>query len=465
MANILAIDDEELICWFLKDIIEPMGHRMQYALGLREGLKKASGEPFDLVILDVLLPDGNGLDAIPVLRSAASSPEVIIITGAGNPDAAELAIKTGAWDYFQKPFSIQDIKLAVTRVLQYRQEKTNRSSPIILKKDGIIGDSPQMKRCFGLVAKAAATNANVLITGETGTGKELFSRAIHMNSDRSHRGFVVLDCAALPETLVESMLFGHEKGAFTGADRNRQGFVEQAHKGTLFLDEVGELPVNIQSAFLRVLQERRYRPVGGKTEIASEFRLIAATNRSLDQMVKEGRFRKDLLFRLRSVEIVLPPLAKRTKDIKDLAFLYMNKFCDRYGIGTKGFSPEFLEALSFYRWPGNIRELINAMESAISEALDDPTLFPIHLPKYIRAKLARASIGHKTSKKAGQQTISSNSEPFPTIKELIEETERKYFQNLVSFAGGDIKEVCRISGLSRANTYARLKKYNISRKY
>ena len=463
MANILVIDDDKKLCDYLERIIRQMGHTISTALRLKEGLKKILTESFDLVFLDVHLPDGYGLDAVPEIRETASPPEVIIITGEGEPDGAEIAIKSGSWDYIQKPLSIEDIKLSLTRVLQYRQQKASQKPIAALKREGIIGSSAQMRACFDLLAKACNTDSSVLITGETGTGKELIAKAVHDNSRRTGKTFVVVDCTALPETLVESTLFGYEKGAFTGADKSREGLVKEAHQGTLFLDEVGELPMKIQGSFLRVLQEHRFRPVGGKKEIKSEFRLITATNRNLDQMVLEGKFRKDLLFRLKSFVIDLPPLRKRIEDIKELTIYYMTKFCDRYGTGIKGLSPEFLEALNRYQWPGNVRELINAIERALAIAQEAPTLFPFHLPTNIRTQLARASVQTKHPIKLFTEKEGTNSGPFPYYQELMETTERKYFQDLFSFTKEDIKEACRISRLSRAQVYRLRKKYNITK--
>ena len=245
----------------------------------------------DLVLLDVGLPDGNGLDAIERLRGVESAPQIIIITDENSRNGAELAIRSGAWDYIQKPGSIHDITLSIIRALEYREQRNAEArapASRVLKLDGIIGKCPRMRNCFDLVAQAAANDINVLISGETGTGKELFASAIHNNSPRAQKPFVVLDCSALPETLVESILFGHDKGAFTGAEKAREGLVKQADGGTLFLDEVGELPFSVQKAFLRVLQERRFRPIGSAVEIDSDFRLIAATNRDLQNMVHEG---------------------------------------------------------------------------------------------------------------------------------------------------------------------------------
>ena len=412
MANILIVDDDKAICESLADFIKPMGHNVAYVFRLKEGMEKINTAAFDLVFLDVRLPDGSGLEKLPTIREAASSPEVIIITGEGDPDGAELAIKSGCWDYIQKPLSPKKVALSLKQVLQYREEKTRKKPPLVLKREGIIGHSARLQHYLEIVAKAATTDANVLITGSTGTGKELFARAIHENSPRSDEAFVVVDCAALPQTLIESMLFGHQKGAFTGADKSRQGLIKEADGGTLFLDEVAELPMTVQGTFLRVFQERRFRPVGSRHEYRRDFRLISATNRDISQMAQTGTFRNDLLFRLRAIVIDLPPLRDRTEDIKDLAFHYMAKFCDRFGIGTKGFSPEFLEALMNYSWPGNVRELITAIERVLTIARDEHTLFPIHLPTHIRSQLARASVEPSRFNKLSPEKDSVNSIQF-----------------------------------------------------
>jgi DNA-binding NtrC family response regulator len=275
---------------------------------------------YDVIFLDVRLPDGIGLDAIQKIKANSSAPEVVIITGEGDPNGAELAIQYGAWDYIEKPPSVQSVILPLVRALQYRTEKKDAQKPLMIKRDNIIGNSPQLLRSLKKLARAAQSQASVLIEGETGTGKELFAMAIHQSSSRSGKNFVVVDCAALPETLVESVLFGHAKGAFTGADQAKEGLVKQADQGTLFLDEIGELPLSLQKAFLRVLQEQRFRPIGGGSEVNSDFRLIAATNRDLDRMVQEKQFRQDLLFRIRSLVITLPPLRERPEDINQGAF-------------------------------------------------------------------------------------------------------------------------------------------------
>ncbi|MBW2108709.1 MAG: sigma-54-dependent Fis family transcriptional regulator, partial [Deltaproteobacteria bacterium] len=300
MADILVVDDDKMICEALAAVGRHLGHHVTCALSLGQGLREAGSGKFDVIFLDVRLPDGDGLKALSRISEKPSSPEVIVITGEGGPDSADMAIRNGAWDYVEKPLSMETVSLFLARALRYREGKQTKRLATLLKRDGIIGNSAQIKACLDLVARAANTDSNVLITGETGTGKELFARAIRENSARTSRNFVVVDCAALPENLVESVLFGHKKGAFTGADRDRDGLIRQADTGTLFLDEVGELPLSIQRTFLRVLQERSFRPVGGKTELTSDFRVVAATNGDLDKLVAQGRFRRDLLFRLRS---------------------------------------------------------------------------------------------------------------------------------------------------------------------
>lgn len=457
MANVLIIDDDEMICEMLSLMVEDMGHASSYALTMKDGFQKASSEGYDIIFLDIRMPDGNGLDLLPRIRELPLHPEVIIITGLGDPDGAELAIKNGAWDYIEKTSSTKEMALPFVRALQYREEKNARQPLAALRLNGIVGGSPQMKVCLDLLAQGAHSEVNVLLTGETGSGKEVFARAIHDNSARKSANFVVVDCTALPETLVESILFGHERGAFTGADRAQDGLVKQAHGGTLFLDEVGELPLTIQKSFLRVLQEHRFRPVGAKQEIESNFRVVAATNRNLEVMVQSGSFRSDLLFRLRTLAIDLPALSARKDDIKELAMYHMARVCERYGIGTKGFSPEFFDALMAYDWPGNVRELVNAIERAITAGYHEPTLFPKHLPLDIRVKVARSSIKRETPVQQSEQVLTI--QPFQEHRKV---TERQYLQDLMVRTKGNVREACNQSGLSRSRLYALLKEHGIS---
>ena len=351
--------------------------------------------------------------------------------------------------------------LSLVRALQYRREKTVSKRRVALKREGILGDSPKMKDCFDLLAQAASTDANVLVTGETGTGKELFARAIHDNSFRAGKNFVVVDCSALPETLVESVLFGHQKGAFTGADKAEAGLISQADGGTLFLDEVGELPLGVQKTFLRVLQEHRFRPVGGKHEKESQFRLVAATNRDLDKMKHRKKFREDLLYRLRSLTIELPPLRERGEDVRALAMCYTARLCERYRFEIKGFSPEFFAALAAYDWPGNVRELFNTLQGAITVAGHEPTLFPKHLPTHMRIQMARASVGKHTPVEAPQSAGIKPANTIPGLKDFRASMEKQYLSDLLTMTNGNIKRAIQISDLSQSRFYTLLKKYKL----
>ncbi len=496
MAKVLIIDDDPVICDILCEIVRRNGQTAVTEQTLKTAVERIHNDMFDVVFLDVGMPDGNGLQTIGALRNAASKPEVIIITGAGDPDSAEMAIKNGAWDYLQKPVSLNDITLTLTRVLQYRENLTASSVPtVVLKHDGIIGSSEPMHECLKILAQASQNDANVLITGETGTGKELFARALHNNSRRAKGNFVVVDCAALPESLKESALFGHAKGAFTGADNAAEGLVKQADGGTLFLDEVGELNPTLQKVFLRVLQERRFRPVGAKHEITSDFRLVAATNRDLEAMVKEDRFRSDILYRLKTISIELPSLRTHSEDINEIVLFHIKRICKTLSIETKGFSPDFIKTLTRYSWPGNIRELVNTLEGAVIKALNEPILFPQHLPDNIRVNAIRSAVDRKTPRPQTDQQAyyvtrshedekNDSSQVFRdpvseigdkilhsviggqtlcTRDEALEQADIRYLKNLMMMTKGNIKESCRISGLGRTRLYTLMKKYNISR--
>jgi two-component system NtrC family response regulator len=461
-ANVLIIDDDKFICDWIANVVTKVGHRSCCAYTIDEGLKLARSTPFDIVFVDVRLPDGSGLESLPQIKSTLSSPEVIVITGLGHPDEAELAIQGGAWDYLEKPASFEALKLPLLRALEYRAER-KPGKPAVLKRGGIIGDSPRMISCLEFLAQAAGSDANVLINGETGTGKELFAKVIHANSRRARKSFVVVDCTALPETLVESVLFGHARGAYTGADTSEEGLIKQADGGTLFLDEIGELPLSIQKKFLRVIQEHSFRPVGGRREVESDFRLVAATNRDLEAMIREGRFREDLLFRLRTIVIESPPLREIPEDIDKLTAFYMNDLCERFGIVPKGASPEFWEIVSRYPWPGNVRELIQALEKALLSAKDEPLLFPKHLPTYIRIRVARSSFPLKPAVPDKPKIVPGAPTMPPKLKEIrkaaASEAEQRYLKELISFVGGDKDEACRISGLSRSRFYSLLRKH------
>jgi len=467
MARILIVDDDPATREAIGAVAERSGHSCEGASSVREAMHKARTTPFDLVFLDVQLPDGDGLEVLTRIRESGTTPEVVVLTGYGDPEGAEHAIRGGAWEYLQKPLSLDTVRLQIERALQHREEAARqRLQEEELRHEAIIGESHAMRACLDLVSQAANSDVSVLIIGETGTGKELIASAIHRSSRRAAKNFVVVDCAALPETLVESTLFGHEKGAFTGADKAKDGLIRHAHGGTLFLDEIGELPIQVQRSFLRVLQERTFRAVGGTAEITSDFRLVSASNRNLEAMVRDLTFRQDLLFRIRSLVIPVPSLRERPEDIPVLVSYYVPILCQRQGEALREVSPELLEMLMHYAWPGNVRELIHALEKAIIAAPQESRLFPQHLPVEIRAEVARASVAGKSPRK-GHDAASrpATSAALPSLKEYrdraIEEAEERYLRQLLTHANGDIRGACRLSGLSRSRLYTLLKKYGI----
>ena len=476
MAKVLIIDDDRQICETLQTLINSRGHQALTALTLAEGRQRLASDHPDLIFLDINLPDGSGLEAVAELRRSPGRPEVIIITGENSPDNAALAMKSDAWDYVHKPLSLQTVLLPLTRALQYREEKAARQAPQVLRRSEIVGNSPAILGCLEIVAKAAATDASVLITGETGTGKELFARAIHANSSRAQRNFVVVDCAALPTTLVESILFGHEKGTFTGAETAREGLFHQAHQGTLFLDEVGELPLEAQKSLLRVLQEQRFRPIGSSKEVLSDFRVVAATNRDLNEMAAAGSFRQDLLYRLQGFSIKLPPLRERGDDINELAMSQLTKLSKHYRIPSKGVCPGFMETLREYDWPGNIRELFNAVGSAFAQARDEPTLFAMHLPADIRASVKfkqvqdrspQLSSSARAGGAAGKSARLKQGDSLPPLQEVREEAiglaERQYLNDLLGLVDRDMDRASEVSGLSRSQLYRVMQRHGIKR--
>jgi two-component system NtrC family response regulator len=463
-ARILVIDDDEGMCYTLTRMAEEEGHEAQAALTLKNGMEMIRSGTYDVVFLDVRLPDGSGIKAIPSIQTLPAPPEIIIVTGYGDKDGAKTALKSGVWDYIEKPARINSLRLSLKRALQYRRQRKNLSDPLSIDRSGIVGTSSKIAMCLTLMAHAAQSDASVLISGETGTGKELFARAIHNNSFRSDRPFVVVDCASLTENLTESILFGHAKGAFTGADKASKGLVRMADGGTLFLDEVGELPLPIQKTFLRVLQERRFLPVGTQEEVASDFRLVSATNRDLDADAETARFRKDLLFRLRSIVIELPPLRDRKNDIRQIVQEHVEGIHNRSGLPTREMSEEFLETLATYDWPGNVRELINAVDHALAMEPNCPTLYPKHLPEYIRicnigskpVGIANDCVEIPASSLRGKGSFLSLKH---YRKSAIESVERRYLSELMSRCGGDIEKACKVSGLKRARLYQLLNKY------
>jgi DNA-binding NtrC family response regulator len=463
MSQILIIDDDPQICTILSELVKSMGHRPCATTRLEKGLGLAQNRDFDLILLDLEFPGGDGLHILPDLLKAPSRPEVIIITGTSGYRGAELAFKYGAWDYVEKPFILAEVSLPMERALQYRRKKEPEKIPVTLKRFGILGESPAILRCLEEVARASTTKASILITGETGTGKELFARAVHANSKREQGPFTVLDCGALPATLAESTLFGHEKGAFTGAEKKQEGVIGQANRGTLFLDEIGDLSLNIQKSLLRVLQEHRIRPIGGTSELEVNFRLVAATNRDLAHMVGKKRFREDLFFRIRAIEIRIPPLRDRKEDIYEITTRKVDQLCRSYGLETKGISPEFMDVLSAQQWPGNVRELINTLEFAIAAAQQDLILFPKHLPPEYRLAHLKSEQDKPAASPFSPAGRFDTREHFPTLAEYRARFEKSYLRMLLRLVQGNRHEASRLSGISQARLYGLLKKYNLSR--
>lgn len=470
MGNVLIIDDDNEICETMHSLLLRQHHSCRSAHTISEGKLALVQESFDIIFLDVSLPDGNGLNLLQDISGLPDAPEVIILTGQGDPDGAELAIKGGVWDYLLKPSSVREINLTLSRAIRYRQEKLgNRKAEVSTEK--IIGESPEMKDALKQVSIAAHSDVNVLITGETGTGKEIFSKVIHENSKRKNGEFVVVDCASLTESLVESILFGHRKGAFTGAHDTRAGLIKLADNGTLFLDEIGEMPMNMQKSFLRVLQERTFRAVGDSKEQSSNFRLIAATNKDLDQMARQGTFREDLLYRIKAMIIHLPPLRLRAGDIRLLTDYQSNLICSRQGIPLKTISSGVYDLLDQYNWPGNVRELFNTVERAVASAGTEKQLFAAHLPSSLRIEVTRDQLSQQSKeetvldksesgvRKNGQFHPESKMVPLKEYKNILE---KEYLVTLIERYSNSIPDLLQISGLSRSHFYSLLKKHDLS---
>lgn len=459
MATILIIDDEEHIREIIFARMEELGHTVFSADTIVRGQEHLSAEEVDLVFLDVNLPDGNGLELLNKIQDSENPPLVIIITAFGNTSGAKLAIRNGAWDYIEKPFYKEKLLLQTRRALAYRNEKKKQEKRKLFNTSGLIGKSRAFHDCLEKAAGSAGSAVNVLIQGESGTGKEILARLIHDNSPAKGKDYVVVDCAALPTTLMESALFGHEKGAFTSADKSVNGLIALADQGTLFLDEIGELTLSAQKTFLRVLQEKTYRPVGSAREFKSRFRLIAATNRDLKTMVADGRFREDLFHRISTYVITVPPLRERQGDIKDLAIHYLDKSCATHDLPAKALLPETISILTHYHWPGNVRELVNVVERA---ALTDPEMeliYPMQLPDELR--LACLEKDMKCSDRARVRADIPLTEFKSFRTTAIEDIEQTYFERLLFKCNWDLDEAARTSGLSKNRIYHYIRKFGL----
>jgi two-component system NtrC family response regulator len=461
MPNILIVDDDKMFHEPLSFYLNEIGYDCDVASHFIQGEALANKKNYDIVLLDVFLPDMSGLEGISRMKKTPSAPEVIIITGQGNLQGAEMALKNGAWDYLEKPLPYNRIKLLLGRAMDYRQQKLKLCYQRVLQRDGIIGNSPKLMECLEIVAKAANTSGSVFISGETGTGKEQMAQTVHLNSSRRMNNFITLDCTNIPVNLVETLLFGYTKGTFTGADTNREGLIRQADRGTLFLDEVGDLPLPAQKSILGVLQRKKYRPLGAKEEIACDFRVVSATNRDLKKMVDQGQFRKDLYYRLVSFSVHLPPLRERFDDLKLLTNYYIHQICEEMGIDSKGVSKNFMEYLMQHNWPGNIRELIHTLQTAIAHATHEPVLYSQHLPFDIRIGFFKTTHQEKLTEKSSPPSIALDFDlsNFPKLKFFRETIESKYLDELIRYTNGKAEEACKIAGVSRSGWYHLMEKH------
>ena len=393
--RIVVVDDETSMREMLRIVLRRDGYQVIVAQSGTEAIELLQRQPVDLLLSDIRMPDKSGVD---VLRAAkAVNPDIVafMMTAYASTDTAVEAMRLGAVDYFTKPFNMDELRLKVRRHLESHKL---REENVLLKKalgtayefSNIIGQSPAMLEVFKMVESIAKTNSTVLITGESGTGKDLIARAIHFNSLRRDQPFVALNCGAIPETLLESELFGHMKGAFTGADANKKGLIEVSERGTIFLDEIGEMNATMQVKLLRVLQDRRFRRLGGTEEVQADIRVIAATNQDLQKRVAEGKFREDLFYRINVLPVHLPPLRERREDIPPIAEHFLARFAEQMQKPVRSISGEAMDLLQAFSWPGNVRELENVMERAV--ALEQtPSVLPETLPEHVRRGVAPAS--------------------------------------------------------------------------
>ncbi|MGA2667314.1 MAG: sigma-54 dependent transcriptional regulator [Ignavibacteria bacterium] len=379
-ASILIVDDEKIVRDSLFHWFEEEGYHVDTAEDAETALKKFTKDKYDLLLVDMKMPGMNGLDLLVKIKEIDKDSIVILITAFASVSSAIKALKDGAFDYVTKPVDPDELNHLVKKALEQRElrsENVQLKSKIkeLIMPDNLAGESKQMKKIFDLINTVAPTDTTVMIRGESGTGKELIAKAIHINSKRRYFPIVVVNCGALAESLLESELFGHEKGAFTGAQYKRKGKFEMAQGGTIFLDEIGSVSQKVQIELLRVIETKKFNRVGGNELISSDFRVIAATNESLEELVKEGKFREDLFYRLNVFTIFIPPLRERKEDISVLAYYFLNKLTSAMNKNIKSISPEAMNFMLNYSWPGNVRELENAIERAVVIGKSDTIKF------------------------------------------------------------------------------------------
>jgi DNA-binding NtrC family response regulator len=458
-GRVLIVDDEPDMVENCVRILARAGYQCRGTQDAQEGLALVEAERPDVLLTDLKMPGPDGMELLRRARTVDPDLPVIVITGFATIESAVQAMREGAFDYLPKTFSMDQLQVAVDRAFRHRQlVLENRALRGQLQEtlgfENIIGRSPAMTRVFELVRKAARSEANILILGESGTGKELIARAIHANSPRAAQPFVPVDCASLPENLLESELFGHEKGAFTGAVRSKPGLIETAHRGTLFLDEIGELTLPLQSKLLRVIQERQIRRVGGTAQIDVDVRIVSATNRNLRESVAKGEFREELYYRVNVIAIALPPLRERAGDIP----LLVHAFLKRYGRGrVTRIADDALAALEAYPWPGNVRELQNVVERACALA-DEDTIRRRDLPDYVLhaepLKSAATAVRLPETGAAGLTLQEARERWMRTL-------ESAYLRELLERHGGNISAAAKAAGIDRKTFHRLVSKYQI----
>ncbi len=443
-AHLLVVDDDPVTVDLLKEVLSKEGIEVSTALSGEQAVVLGLDNLFDLVITDVRMGEKDGMEVLRFFKKNAPETTVIMITAFGSIETAIEAIREGAYDYISKPFKLDEIKFTVQRALEQRkliQENKFYRRELLDKYQfkNVIGRTPQMFQVYKTIAKVADTKSTVLLCGERGTGKELIARSIHYNSQRNHRPFIPVDCASLVETLIESELFGHVRGAFTGASAAKRGLFEEADGGTLFLDEVPNLSLSLQSKLLRFLQEHEIKRVGATESLKVDVRVIAAANQPLDPLVKSGKFREDLFDRLNVVSITLPPLRERKEDIPLLANHFLQKFSEENHKNISHISPEALQILIQYSWPGNVRELEHAIERAVILSLH-----PIILPEDLTPKMLEETRGSEIL--------------IPEKLLSLRELEKRYVLKVLQETGGNKKRASEILGIDRATLYRLLEK-------
>ena len=461
-ATILVVDDEKNIRRTLRMVLEGEGFEVRDADSAEAGLK-ALDDDVDLVILDVRLPKMSGLEALEQIRKAPETRKLPVLMVSGHASVAEAvsAVQMGATDFFEKPLDRDRVLVSVRNALQTWQllREVERLRASAEQRYEMIGESAVMRRLFAQIEKVAPTNGRVLITGESGTGKELIARAVHRLSQRKEGEFIKVNCAAIPAELIESELFGYERGAFTGAQARRKGMFELADGGTLFLDEIGDMSANAQAKVLRALQSGEIIRVGSEKSIAVDVRVLAATNKDLEEEVKEGRFREDLYFRLNVVPLVSPPLRDRSADVPLMAEAFLRSFCEDNGLREKPIDPEVLDALSQRAWPGNVRELKNVVERMAILSGDRITLDD--LPD--EGKLGLAAAERASSISADLPPTLDPEGQRMTLREYREHAERQYILATLEETGWNISRAAVKLGVERTNLHKKMRTYGIRR--